>query len=369
MAQNRLGGPGLGLPYPQALYPATLIGSAYFPAGNEITLGAGECLPVPPGDWFIQLGKYTQIQFLDPVTTTWRSLTPDPAENTVIHSDGQNIRVANLLGCPVAGIVTGLGTGYIAGSTTITPSGSGGSTWVAVVGGALNVTVSVTSAGSGYTLAPQVFIPAPPSPGVQATAIAVISSGTVSSVSIINQGAGYTTAPTIALMASPYDPNLGTIVNATATCVLTGAGAVTAALCTNSGAPQTTAPTLTVAGVGTTATLSCVLLQTVTGGTISGAGAAYGASTVLSTAGGIPTATPTFQNPATEAGVLSPPRQAQIGLTITGGTVTSIGTIYDGGLFTGTPTTLFLTNGVPTTPATISLALGSTYDTVILQPL
>jgi hypothetical protein len=46
----------------------------------------------------------------------------------------------------------------------------------------------------------------------------------------------------------------GSIVNATATVVLTGSGTLTGLLLKNFGQPLTTAPTLTVNGVGTSAT-------------------------------------------------------------------------------------------------------------------
>ena len=45
--------------------------------------------------------------------------------------------------------------------------------------------------------------------------------------------------------------------------------------------------------------------------------------------------------------------------TPTGGTITTIGTIYDGGLFVGTPT-MVLAGGAPTTPATITSSVTAT---------
>ena len=267
MAQNRLSGPGLGLPFPQALYPTSLIGPAPTPATNEITMAAGQALPIPGGDWAINLGKYTTLQYLDPVSGVWMGETAEPGVNYV-HSDGQNIRIANLTGCPIGAVITNAGTNYVQASTTVSAS-AGGSLWTAIVGGALNTSLSITSAGSGYTIAPIVLIPAPTNvaltnPGVQATAYASISSGTVSGITVTNQGAGYLTAPSITLLPSPYDPNYGSIVNATATATLTGSGTVTAVLCTNNGAPQASAPTLTIAGVGSSATATATMCWTAT---------------------------------------------------------------------------------------------------------
>ena len=371
MAQNRLSGPGLGLPFPQALYPTSLIGAAPQPATNEITLAPGQGIPVPGGDWAINLGKYTFLQVLDPVTGTWITNVTTPGMEYV-HSDGQNYRMVNLTGCPIGAVVTAAGSNYVQASTTVSAS-AGGSTWQAIVGGALNTSLSITSAGSGYTVPPLVLIPAPTNvaltnPGVQATAYASISSGTVSGITVTNQGAGYLTAPSITLLPSPYDPNYGSIVNATATATLTGAGTVTAVLCTNNGAAQASAPTLTIAGVGSSATATATMCWTATGASVSAGGAGYTTSTEVTSLGGRPSATPVYTNPAIEAQILNP-RQAAMSVAVAGTSITSIGTVYDGGIYAGTPTTLVLTNAVATTAATLVLTLGSTADTSYIQPL
>jgi hypothetical protein len=66
------------------------------------------------------------------------------------------------------------------------------------------VSVSITSGGSGYTVAPTVTFSAPPTPPsgstivtTQATGTAIIESGEVKSVVITNSGAGYPVAPSI----------------------------------------------------------------------------------------------------------------------------------------------------------------------------
>lgn len=445
MAQNRLGGPGLGLPFPQALYPASLVGAAPTAATNLFTLSAGQAMPVPPGDYMIAgASGLSVLQYNDPVLGTWAG-TEVLDRATYVHSDGQNVRVANLTGCPVGAVVTDAGTGYVQASTTCTAS-AGGSTWQPIVGGALTMlelssqattaasgtgtvatitfaaqaaappvgslvtiagvtptgynvtdavvtassttTVSyantttgaqtvagtattnvVTGAGSGYTLPPVVLIPAPPSPGVQATAYASISSGTVSGLTITNQGAGYSAQPSLTLLPDPYDPNYGSIVNATGVAGLTGSGEVTALLCTDNGASQSSAPTLTIAGVGSSATATAVMLWTGTGASVTAAGAGYSASTEVTTIGGLTSATPVWTNPQIEAKVLARPRPAQMSVAVGSGTITSIGSVYDGGLFTGTPTTLVLTNALITTAATLALTLGSASDTVTMQVL
>lgn len=255
MAQNRLGGPGIPLPYPQALYPASLVGSAPTPATNVMTLGYGQAFPIPPGDWLV---SGAPVQWLDPVTNTWLFLTDSSnVGGRYYHSDGQNHRIINPQGIVVGATVTAAGTGYTQSTTVVTPS-AGNSTYQAIVGGAVALALPSGGGGSGYTVAPIVLISAPPSPGVQATATATISGGVVTGYTVTNAGAGYTAAPTVMVMPNPYDPNYGSIVNATATASLTGAGTVTAVLCTWGGTPLASQPTLTITGSGSSATATTV---------------------------------------------------------------------------------------------------------------
>ena len=367
MAQNRLGGPGIGLPFPQALYPVSLVGAAPTAPTAEITLAAGQALPIPPGDWIINVGPYTFVQYLDPVTATWQGFTSEPGVNYV-HSDGQNHRIANLTGCPIGAIVTAAGASYVAGSVTVVPS-AGGSTWQAIVGGALNTSMSIVSAGASYTVPPLVLIPAPPSPGVPATAVAVIASGTVSSITVVNQGAGYSTAPSITVLPSPYDPNFGIITNASVAATLTGSGSVTAVLCTGNGAPLTAAPTLTISGGNGSATATATMCWTGTALAITTAGGGYASASALVTmAGGLPTASTVWTNPAIEKSLL-PTRSARL-TALTNGTVSTTATVIDGGIFANAnPSAIVIPNGVLTTVAVGTITNGNTSDTSIIQPL
>ncbi len=362
-----LSGPGQTLPLPQ-LYPANLLPNGeLFPFSNEFTLAPGQQIPVPRGRFWIELGGYAVLQFYDPVTTMWRAISSARTSPVLVDGDGFNFRVANLTGCAVGAIVTNGGSAYVQGSTTITPS-AGNSTWQPIVGGRLNPTVSITGAGGGYTIPPQVYFPPPPAPGVAATGIAVISSGTVSSITMINVGAGYTVAPVPQIIANPTDPAYlsGSITNATATTALVGSGTLSAVLCTNPGASFATVPSLTIAGAGSSAAATIVPMWTISGTSIVSGGAAYTTNAVLTTVGGVPSATPAYLNPAIElTGYI--PRPAQIGIAgVTGGTISTIGTIYDGGLFTGTPT-MILAGSAATTPGTIAATLGTANATVVMQ--
>ena len=372
---NRISGPGVGLQVPQYLYPTALAGAPYDFANNTISLAAGDSIAVPAGNWRVTLGGVSLLQVLDPVTGIWRLDGSQRGQASDVYSDGFTTRIANLTGCPIAAVVTGGGSGYVQASTTAVSS-AGGSTWQPIVGGSASV-VSVTAVGANYGVAPLVLIPAPPGAaangvgGVPATAYATISAGTVSGVTLSNVGAGYSTAPVGIIAPNPADPNIATITNATVTFGLTNAGKITAVLCTGNGNVVAAAPTITVAGTGGSgSTVSAVLLQTVTSASISGAGVGYGTVAEVSTVGGVPTAG-TFVNPAIELSGWRP-RKASIGVTtLTAGSLVTLGTIYDSGLFAvgNAPGVLVNGNGVVSTAATVLLTLGGATDTVILQQL
>lgn len=252
MAQQLIAGPGLYLPAPQALYPASVYNSPYAAPSNQLELGPGETVTVPAGEWIAAGGVSSAPQWLNPITQQWTSyFAIGSAWTSGIKSDGFNWRIANLTDTAFAAIITAAGSGYAQATTTVT-AGTGNSTWQPIIGGALGA-FTVVAAGSGYSMPPQVYIPSPPPPGIPATATAALSGNTVASVTIRQAGAGYLTAPPVLLIPAPTDPNTN-IVNATATVVLTGAGTLTGLFLINFGTPLTTAPTLTVNGAGTSAT-------------------------------------------------------------------------------------------------------------------
>jgi len=386
---QHIAGPGLGLPLPQNLYPSELQNAPPDCSNNRIALAPGDTLPIPAGDWLVNTGMYCVLQFLDPITGTW-AMGPNAGWNggqQFVISDGFNVRVANLLGCPISASITSGGSNYVQSTTTISAT-PGNSTWVPIVGGAL--TPTVISAGAGYGVAPEIFLPAPAPAsnnpngvgGIQATAWANISSGTLAlstGVSMTNPGAGYSTPFTIALQPSPTDPNLSTgITMATVVFSLTNSGSITGALCTNPGAPLSNPNqfTLSVTGAGSQATLVGNVMQTVTTASVSTLGVGYGTvAALLTTVGGVPLAGSITNNPD-YLGLAWRPRPAQIGLTVTGANTlgTQTGTIYDGGLFVTSAApnwviqTSPLAGGSVTTTAIIGLTMGSRPDIVTLQP-
>lgn len=383
-----ISGPGIGLPLPQNLYPSELNAAPYDAPTNRITLAPGQSWVVPRGDWNIGLGHYLILQYLDPVTNAWMTSSGAAYERgpVYVRGDGFNLRVANLLGCPTGAVVAALGSAYVQASTTIVAT-PGNSTWLPIVGGALAAVAQTTlTSGGGYGVAPIVLIPAPPGPannangvgGTPATAWAAISSGTVSGVTLNNPGAGYPSAPIAVIVPSPFDPNLAVgITQATVTFTLTGSGQIRGAICTNSGAPLANPNqlTLTIAGAGTSGSLSAVALQTVTAASVSGVGTGFGTvAALLTTIGGVP---PQGSIAGPSSLYLSwLPRPAQVGLTVTAaGTLgTQLGAVYDGGLFdTNTaPTPLIVQNpisGSVIVAPTLVLTMGGVPDILRVQPL
>jgi hypothetical protein len=362
------------------LYPSD-IGALLAPydyATNEVQLAAGQTLPLQDQATYVGLGRVCVLQFFDPVTQIWR-IHPyvSAARQGIIHAnaDGFNYRVANLTGCPVTGVVTAAGSGYPA-NTTVTAS-AGGSTWVPIVSGGVSIS-SITAAGAGYGVAPIVFIPAPPPPGICATADATITGGSVTAITMRNWGGGYPTAPLITILPNPTDPNLiagSAITNATALATLQGAGSIMGVLCTNPGAPQASAPTLTISGTGGSgASITALLMQTMTGASVvsGGASIASGVFTGFGNGAGA-TANTQFPNPFID-GTIWIPRQATGTLATSGGSITSISTITDGGLFLGAAALIAvsstggLTAGANASAASLTSVMGSTTDTLFIQP-
>ncbi len=368
---GRISGSGVGLQIPSYYFP-TEINPANTPldlASAIQGLSSGDAIAVPAGSWIINPGPYSVIQFMDPVTQVWRGLSSALMKSVPVTSDGFNYRVANLTGCPVAAVVTTGGSGYVQASTTVTSS-SGGSTWRAVVGGMCSIS-TISNAGSGYGIPPMVFIASPPVGGVQASGYATIQSGTLAAVTLTNVGGGYVTAPTVVIVTSPYDPNFiagSTIVQAVAAITLVGSGSIAAIVCTDNGASIAAAPTLTIAGAGASGAATALRMSTFASATVASAGTWTGGA-YMTTVGGGAGATAQFANPAID-GTNFIPRPAQV--TLSGATsLSSVATVYDGGLFLSAPTVVVSPVGgalAPASIATITPTYAGAPDTVLLQP-
>jgi hypothetical protein len=372
--------PGGGLPLPTGLYPTELTQSTQDWSSAPITISAGASIVIPRGNWIIGSGLVSTVQYLDPVNNFWRPVVPPRFTRQVI-SDGFNYRIINLTGIPFAGVITTKGSGYTQATTTITPS-VGNSVWQAVVGGSLAVS-TVANAGAGYSIPPTVAIPQCPAfayngiGGVQATAYATLTGGTVNGVTLVNVGAGYTSATVTALLLpSPFDPNYlaGTVTIGSVLFTLTNSGDLTAAILTNGGdaIPNASLSTmsLTVTGAGSSAVVSPLIGQTVLSASVAAAGATYGTSPPLITSvGGNNTFTDALKNPLVSPGSVPLPVYG-IG-TLASQSLSGV-TIYDPGFFVSAPTAIVIpgTGAAPVAAsvASVTFSMGSTQDTVTLQP-
>lgn len=386
-----LSGPSIGLPPPQRLYPTQIQNAPSDPSSNRVGLAAGDAFILPAGNWYISLGSYMILQYLDPVTGVWTAAASAAWQSgpQFIKSDGFTVRIANLTGCVYNIVPTAYGTGWVQASTTLTVVGPSGVTALPIVGGQLTaVGGTLTNNGAGYGKAPQVIIPPPPPAnsnsngvgGIQASAFAGIAGGTVAFVSFTNPGAGYPVAPTPVIIPDPTDPNINVgITQAVIAFSLVGSGSITGALVTNNGAPipdgSMANVTVTPAGAGSAATLTANVMQTVKAGSVVGTGLGYGTVSALLTSSGGAGATGTVVNSPEFLRLHFRPRPAQVDLAVTGGgsIAAQVGTIVDGGLFLSAPNPVVATNPLPganvtISGATISFVMGSRPDIAIVQP-
>lgn len=357
---------------------------------------------IPPGQWLVNIGPYSTLQFLDPVTGLWRGVAQAFQNNvTCIASDGQNYRIANLSGGAIGACVTNAGSAYTS-APTVTAS-AGGSLWRAVVGGLVNATFTLPSAkGSNYTYAPTIVVQAPPAGGVPCTATCTISAGAINAVTIVDQGAGYTTAPAFYFITDPRDPNnpitfpattspitpIGTASQAgtyqvgvlPATATLTGSGTIGAVVCTDPGLVRTALPTLSFAGGGGASAAATVLMNwAVTGFTVTGGGTGYGNAqpfAVRTIEYQNTSATAANTNPAIEKSLTFGRMALLNGTSTAGGAITATASVLvDGGIgFQKIPTMVVDFGGTgaiapPTVIAVATATVGGQNDYFILMPM
>ena len=158
--------------------------------------------------------------------------------------------------------------------------------FVTAAGGSVT-TVTVGTAGSGYTSVPTVAFAVSPT-GATATGTAVLSGGVVTAVAVTTAGVGVATSgATIAFSA----PQVASGTTATGTVTVDGTGAITGIVITSGGTGYTAAPTATLANLGTPTTapvLGAVTIggSTVTGITINNAGSGYTVTPAITFTGG-----------------------------------------------------------------------------------
>ncbi len=331
-----------------------------------ISLPAATSQLVPAGSWGVGTGLYSSLQEFDPVTGIWRNVGNDAGSTfRWINSDGTNFRVANTTGQVVGALVTACGAGYTS-APVITDNG-GTATYQAVLGGALNTTITISNGGKNYTYPPSIQIGMPGNPGVQATATCTISAGAVNAVTVVNQGGGYAGVPTISVINDPRDTTgTGCVLTGT----LTGSGTITAVLVTNGGTAVTSVPTLTFTGGGytTTAAATAIMCFTTTAYTVTSAGSGYVGNVLVTGLGGFPTTSPSYTQTYVQS-LLVRQRPAYYAAALSSTGVTATGqTLYDGGIFPGVPTGYVAgyTGISATSAAQVSFTCGGATDTVLL---
>ena len=340
---------------------------------SEITLAGAQAYLIPSGQYIAQLGRYSTIEWYDAATGLWRNWANQAGRHHSLVADGTNFRLINRTGCPVSAVITNVGSGYTSAPTVT--SSAGGSLWRAVVGGSINTTVTVTTAGA-YNYVPTLIFSPPPAGGVTATGYAVLSAGGITSVTVTNAGAGYITAPTITIVQDPRDTAAGGGV-LTVNSTLANSGAITAVICTDPGtAPVTSLPTLTfTGGGGSSAAATVVMNWTVTGITVDTAGAGFGTSQAFTVTGAdllcAASAAAGSVNPAMSTGMTIPRNFLVSGASTAGGALTATGAvIQDAGWgIQKVPSAIVNTSALYTTAGAVSVAVGATVDTNYLQQI
>jgi hypothetical protein len=251
-----------------------------------VTLQSGQFAVLPAGQYMVALGKYSVMQYYDPVSTTWRNFNNAYNGNPFpFVSDGFNYRIINLSGCVVGAVVTtggtsntakngfwAAGSSSTAGVTAIVAAPANAPTLTAqmnvIVGGAVSATVAVTAGGAGYVYPPILQFSAPAQGGVRATGYAVMTAGAVSSVVVTNQGAGYTTAPTINAVSLAGDTGTGAVLTPVlVTSASGGLGQACVITMSSYGGGYATVPAITMAGLTSVAATAVCCLSVVTGPT------------------------------------------------------------------------------------------------------
>lgn len=238
-----------------------------------VTMPACSLFLIPPGNFAVLLGQYTFLQVYDANGQYWRIHRSPYGVPVNVSSDGVNFRLANLTGSVVSGVITNSGSGYTS-APTCTPN-AGGATFRCVLGSAINTSVTITAAGTLYTLPPVLVIDPPPAGGIQATATCTISAGAVNAVTVTNQGAGYSSTPKITVVAQPGDTTgSGAILTAaliTSAGVAGAADTVCAIVPVTPGTARTTVPTLAFSGGGgASAAATAIMCWTATSATSTG---------------------------------------------------------------------------------------------------
>ncbi len=292
-------------------------------ADGVIALPSGGVYVFPSGNYLVQTGPQTQVQWFDPNQQVWRGVgQPDWVLN-LISGDGCNYRLVNLSGVVLGALITAAGSGgtngigsvatganvvYAAPASGLAQATASG---YAIVGGSVQAP-TITQAGSQFVMPPLILIDPPPPGGIQATAYATINSaGGVATIVMQNVGAGYTGSPNFYVIpqnpgytggpvggiaadpfpapglvyptnlpgGSQFQPNMSSAGCQLTSLALTGSGTLTGIGVDDYGFGYdgTHIPAVSVTGGGlAAATATAVMSMCVTSVTVTAAGAGFG---------------------------------------------------------------------------------------------
>jgi hypothetical protein len=375
--------------------------------GGIITLPPGGIFYLPAGEYAVDTGETTVIQWFDPIQQAWRGFQDPAGDGQYISGDGYNYRLINLSGTCVGALITAAGTGGTNGigatatgaSVVFSAPAAGGAPATAtaypIIGGSVQAP-TVVAGGSGFLVPPLIVIDPPPPGGIQATAVATISSaGVVTAITMINVGAGYAASPNFWVIpqfglyaggpsgsfaaggvpapglvfpgnAVPGNQLIGAAGVQLAPLALTGSGTVTGIVMASNGFGYsgTTIPTVTITGTGLSgATATAIMSFSLLSVTLNSGGSGYGVG-----------APPNFETSlgfvaASSNNNIFVPRAARGVTTVVGGAVATFVIEDPGfGLQKVPIVSVQNTSAVATTQATGTAVVGGVNDTSILQP-
>ena len=175
-----------------------------------VCLVSGGTYVPPSGNYLINTGPDTDLQWFDPLATRWRPIAPHIAL-TPLNCDGVNYRLYNSSGSVDSVTISGAGSagtngiGPIQTGTTLSiaasPTGLQAQAYV-IIGGSVPAPTLVQG-GSGFTTVPIICCDPPPVGGIQATFTATIAGGVITAITLVNAGAGYTSIPQFYVVPQP----------------------------------------------------------------------------------------------------------------------------------------------------------------------
>src|SRR5258708_1550974 len=87
--------------------------------GGIITLPSGGIFYLPSGEYALETGAVTCLEWFDPILQAWRGFQDPAGDGQYISSDGYNYRLINLSGVTTGALITNAGSGGTNGIGTV----------------------------------------------------------------------------------------------------------------------------------------------------------------------------------------------------------------------------------------------------------